>query len=1273
MKLQEIKNSIITKLPISDDERRVLDRRLNKLTRDPKGFLQGSYNKRSAQLIGKTPIKYKGSNDFTVVSAVYNVEKYLDDYFKSLVNQSLSFKKNIQIILVDDGSTDDSAEIIKKWQKKHPKNIKYIYKDNGGQASARNLGMNYIETEWVTFIDPDDFVSLNYFQKVDEYLSEKKNISLVSCPFIFYYEDLGITKDSHPLNYRFSDYNRTLKIEDMKKDVQMSVNSAFFKYSIIKTSCITFNEDIKPNFEDARFVGDYLLSEDQGTRIAFICKASYFYRKRSDGTSTLDGAWKKPTLFTTVLSEGCLELLKSAYLELGYVPIYIQRTVLYHLSWYFKYIVNNESALDILSEDEKLLFTNLLKKIFSYIETKNIMDFELAGTWFFQKVAWLGSLKNEKPPFQIVYIEEIDREKKQVLLYYFTFFDVLESVTIKNEDIVPTYYKTKQIDFIDKKFVYEKRMWISYEAYHMEDRLKVLIDGSNAVLSLFGKKYSNGVEVQTVINSFESENYISDKDVWVLMDRDTQADDNAEHFYRYIEKNHPERKIYFALRKSSHDWERLAKEGFNLLDFGSSNFETVLLKAGKLISSHLDRYINDYFGDGFEHSKKFVFLQHGIIMNDLSSWVNSKKNLQCFITSTVDEYNAISGDYSRYKLSKKEVKLTGLPRHDDLLKGSLIDNNTLLIMPTWRKSIIGEPTDGNSRAINPEFCNTNYAIHLQDLLNSLELKRLVEKYNYHIIFAPHLNIEPYLNVLNIPAYIEVWSSSNSEDSIQSLFQKSKVMITDYSSVHFEMAYLGKAVLYYQFDKDEFFKGGHVFSSGYFSYQDNGFGPVVESEKALIKEVGKIFENNGNPLYPYNSRIADTFPLRDSNNCKRVYEAVVNLDQPDDSIDFDIIYRFTKQAYINQNWALVESRTQLLMDNIGNKYERWTKSIHIESLFNQHEFSKTIDFLKVHYKEYSQIAKLWNFKIAFATANWWAVVNQIKNYSESSIDDLLIIAYSASKIEDNYTLDESIKELNNKKLSIVQSYMLDAWKLRADKNWKSLINFLEDKVIEFSIEELQLYQPQVLMAEGYRNLEMYFEAQEKLSEFESHTLHNPRCRIEIARLRYNQKDYGRAVLQYYGSHDKNIELLSEPYAVEYVQSLFYENRLEEAIQAIEKLSLLYPQTKEWCLIQVKSLVKMSKWKKAIEIAEISGCILEDNLIQDITLARYRLGLINEAHANCVKPTFDHPYEYWHLIGEIALLVEDSELAKYCYKGMIAIYPNYDSSENWARLNLLKNNI
>ncbi len=171
-----------------------------------------------------------------------------------------------------------------------------------------------------------------------------------------------------------------------------------------------------------------------------------------------------------------------------------------------------------------------------------------------------------------------------------------------------------------------------------------------------------------------------------------KQNDNAEHLYRYIMQNHPEQKIVFALRKASLDWERLEKEGFNLVEFGSFEFERITKKASKMISSHADEYLMKYITVG----SQFIFIQHGIILNDLSKWLNSKK-IDLFITSTKAEYDSIANDYNRYKFGKKEVVLTGLARHDALLKNNQTNTKQILIMPTWRADIVGSALDFNKK------------------------------------------------------------------------------------------------------------------------------------------------------------------------------------------------------------------------------------------------------------------------------------------------------------------------------------------------------------------------------------------------------------------------------------------------------------------------------------------------------------------------------------------------------------------------------------------------
>ncbi len=131
-----------------------------------------------------------GANNvkFSIVTATYNSGEYLSDYFFSMVKQKkVNIQENLEIIIVDDGSTDNTASIVEKWQEHSPLNIKYIYQENKGQSEARNLGLKYITNDWVTFIDSDDFISPNYFYNISRNILEH-NEELYVLPWKFHFE-----------------------------------------------------------------------------------------------------------------------------------------------------------------------------------------------------------------------------------------------------------------------------------------------------------------------------------------------------------------------------------------------------------------------------------------------------------------------------------------------------------------------------------------------------------------------------------------------------------------------------------------------------------------------------------------------------------------------------------------------------------------------------------------------------------------------------------------------------------------------------------------------------------------------------------------------------------------------------------------------------------------------------------------------------------------------------------------------------------------------------
>lgn len=129
----------------------------------------------------------------SIIVPIYNVENYLETCIESLINQTL---KDIEIILVNDGSTDNSINIAKKYAEKYPEKIIYLEKENGGLGDARNYGMPYAKGEYIAFLDSDDYVEKDMYETMLEKALEE-NSDMVECDFWWEYpnrkkQDIGV-------------------------------------------------------------------------------------------------------------------------------------------------------------------------------------------------------------------------------------------------------------------------------------------------------------------------------------------------------------------------------------------------------------------------------------------------------------------------------------------------------------------------------------------------------------------------------------------------------------------------------------------------------------------------------------------------------------------------------------------------------------------------------------------------------------------------------------------------------------------------------------------------------------------------------------------------------------------------------------------------------------------------------------------------------------------------------------------------------------------------
>ena len=528
------------------------------------------------------------------------------------------------------------------------------------------------------------------------------------------------------------------------------------------------------------------------------------------------------------------------------------------------------------------------------------------------------------------------------------------------------------------------------------------------------------------------------------MDRDTQADDNAEHLYRYILNNNLKTDCYFALNRDSSDWERLEKEGFQLLEFGTDDFERRLKHCSKIISSQADTYVTNYFNDEYEYSKKIIFLQHGVIKDDLSRWLNKKRNLQCFITSTIPEYKSIALDYNHYKSTKKEVVLTGLPRHDALLHKNTKSKKSILIMPTWRNNIVGQTfTNSNQREYNSLFIQSEYAIAWKSLLHNKELKSLCNLYGYNLIFAPHANILPYITDFNVPEYIEIWSKDTSSESMQDLFANSQILITDYSSVAFDMAYIEKGIIYYQFDKTTIFSGNHTYQKGYFEYERDGFGPVVEEVTQVEHALEQIFKNNGQPLNEYLTRMQETFPFKDGRCCERVYNAIVALDCEDKVENLELANDFLHQAFDAKNYRLVKERAEKIL--LNSEITKENQQIVYEKLAESYVHLQDWDALKLLLEKYSN--DYYFTKLLASQSQWEEILNIIGSV-------ILVDEYYELRLSSLFNLNQlQVEKLSNTKLTMseYEDYLYQCYRSYINAEWESLAENLNK--LKFSVENM----------------------------------------------------------------------------------------------------------------------------------------------------------------------------------------------------------------------------
>jgi hypothetical protein len=374
------------------------------------------------------------------------------------------------------------------------------------------------------------------------------------------------------------------------------------------------------------------------------------------------------------------------------------------------------------------------------------------------------------------------------------------------------------------------------------------------------------------------------RDAWVLMDRVINADDNGERLFEYLRAKRPEVNAWFVVEKDTPDWRRLRAAGVRrVVAYGSFDWKMLMLNARWLLSSHADVAITN--PPGLMRALKgptwrYGFLQHGVIKDDLSKWLN-RKEMDLFVVSTRDELASITADDTAYLATTKETRLTGLPRFDRLLAKARrhppSDRDLIIVAPTWRQFLTDYQGPTGPRPLTDAFWGSDYLRNWEALLRSPRFAEAAAARGWHIGFMPHPNMQPALARLDLPPHVEPMTFEGVD--VQELYARCALLVTDYSSVAFNIAYIEGPVVYFQFDREEMLRGAHLGRPGYFDYGTDGFGPVATDLGAAVDAVVAAIEHGPSPTSEYRTRIDATFPLRDGGACARVVAAIEEVDRP----------------------------------------------------------------------------------------------------------------------------------------------------------------------------------------------------------------------------------------------------------------------------------------------------------------------------------------------------------------------------------------------------------
>ena len=338
----------------------------------------------------------KYSYKISIVVPVYNAEKFLGKCLASLMSQTMNYT-DFEILLINDGSNDNSANICKMWQEKYS-NISYYEKENAGVSDTRNKGMKEAKGKYILFLDPDDFLSKNALLDIYTFFdAHYDEIDMVTYPMILVYPN-GHKKMHSRYKKDFDNHNAIYNLNKHYLLVQATINICIKNNGKYQFDTNQFYS------EDEQFNTKILMEKK---KLGYVSSARYYYRQHSNSVTAKKNTYDMEKVYT----------FHNELQEKYQNHPYIQSIIINNLRWR----INQECLYP-----ENLSPDKIYKYLQPVVNRLNKVDFSLFNNYLSNSMLLeLLALSNQKI--------ETKRESKGTYSIYYHENLLLGDLKIQNE------------------------------------------------------------------------------------------------------------------------------------------------------------------------------------------------------------------------------------------------------------------------------------------------------------------------------------------------------------------------------------------------------------------------------------------------------------------------------------------------------------------------------------------------------------------------------------------------------------------------------------------------------------------------------------------------------------------------------------------------------------------------------------------------------------------------------------------------------------------------